>query len=140
MLRAIVILVALLATSAAFGQQETSKASVSDTPSANPVSGSSGFVPGKYNGRVTERQGTRQSDFELDLSRNPGTLTMYRANRACRHEPISVISIIDNVVRLASTGNTSGCGDRKFELKAIGNELNGTMTLDNAIFDVKATK
>lgn len=139
MIRAIVILVALLATSASYGQPDIPKTNVSDKPSASPGSSSS-FTPGKYSGRVTERQGTRQSDFELDLSRNPGTITMYRADRACRTESISLISVKDDVVRLESKGNTAGCDNRVFDLKVTGNELTGTMTIYNRVFDVKAKK
>ena len=65
---------------------------------------------------------------------------MFRTNRACRHESITVVSITDGIIKLESKGNVADCGDRAFELTTSGDELTGTMKVYDRVFDVKATK
>lgn len=145
MLRAaLLMLLAFLTTSAAFGQKDISSSNVPDGASTAPndrtASGTSILARAKYRGRVTERGGTRWSDFDLDLSQNPGSITMFRTDRACRHEPAAVTSDKDGIARVETKGVVTGCGDRVFELKASGDELTGTMKIYDRVFDVKATK
>ena len=106
---------------------------------------------GIYRGVVTQKSGAMRSDgrwrtseFDLNLSRSPGTLAMHRASSPCNSSlPISVTSVKDGVVRLeqgGAFGGIIGC-DRVFELTVSGNDLSGIMSNpDGNTYDVKATK
>ena len=86
----------------------------------------------------------RSSEFDLDLSSNPGKLAMYRASHpGSASLPISVTGVKDGIVRLEQGGNFGGvigC-DRIFELTVSGSNLSGAMRVpDGGVYNVKASK
>jgi hypothetical protein len=139
MMRIVLVTAVSLFVAPALGQQEAASNTAGGAAVASPI------PLGKYNGRVTEQGGTRSSDFDLDLTQNPGTIAIWRAARPCNsYLPISITGAKDGIVRLEQQGGQKGgilgC-DRIFELTVSGNELTGSMSGSfPGKFDVKATK
>jgi hypothetical protein len=94
----------------------------------------------RYSGRVQERNGSRWSDFEFDFTVAPPTMVMYRAERACKTARLVVLSDENGAVRLQSRSDIAGCPDRMFDLKASGDRLRGTLSVETRVFDVQASK
>lgn len=115
--------VLLVASPYAVAQEGQPSAPTSSPTNASPL------VPAKYSGRVTEIDGNRSSDLLIDLTRNPGSINMYRAAYPCaRGMAIRVASVEGDKVRLESNkeGVILGC-ERTFDLVISGSELNGIM-------------
>lgn len=153
MVRIILISASCLGMTSALGQQDAVSSGNAPTSSVSSApTAASPIAPGIYRGDVAEkdcrarRDGRqRSSEFDLDLSKNPGTLRMLRAARPCNGAlAITITDVKEGVARLEQSGfapgGIVGC-DRVFELTVSGNSLSGVMTgPDGCKFDVKATK
>lgn len=107
------------------------------TASAQEKADNPTLAPGKYSGHVTEIEGTRQSDYELDIRKTPGTIMVYKAIPVCRSTRIDVVENRGGLLRLiAKEGVILGC-ERSFELQMSpdGNGLTGTMTSSGKKFN-----
>lgn len=100
------------------------------------------IAPGVYEGRVVEVGGSRSSEFRIDLTSPRGTITMYKAVRACAVGlPIQVVSDASGV-RLESKGEgvPQGC-DRVFhDLVITDTGFTGKMTGTSSSFTATASR
>jgi len=100
------------------------------------------LVPGKYEGEMKEIEGgkSRSSKFDLDLSVNPGTITVWSAPKACRTAlPIRIVQT-DTQLMLESKGDgvIQGC-ERVATITALSDTtISGTMVAPLGKFNFTA--
>lgn len=116
------------------------------TPSVPPQAAQrpSARVPalaGVYRGRLTEIKGSRQSEFDLDLGKEPGTLVVHDADPKCKNATIGKFSTEAESVKLETMDVARGC-ERSFAFKVIdsGMRLTGTMRYEESDWDAIAER
>lgn len=111
------------------------------SPAASPRDASPPAIANVYRGHMTEIRGSKQSDFDLDLTKVPGTLVVHEAVPRCRNASVSIFARERDSVQLETTGVPLGC-ERSFALMISdsGKRLTGTMKFEGGNWDVKAER